>query len=134
MVNCLNVAQDGTMHYSAFGKSRVITERKKWEMLFEHQLRSLEVKAWQCGFKFNPGRKWRSDFAWPEAMLLVEIEGGIWMPRGGAHSHPINILRDIEKYNSAAELGYRVFRFVGHKLKDLEAVNLVLRLVGKGNR
>lgn len=61
-------------------------------------------------FEFHPVRKWRFDYAWPDEKIAVEIEGGIWREGGGAHSHPLNIERDIDKYNAAAVLGWRILR------------------------
>lgn len=61
-------------------------------------------------FRFTTYRRWRFDFAWPLFMLALEIEGGIWREGGGAHSHPLNIARDCEKYSEAAILGWRILR------------------------
>ena len=41
-------------------------------------------------------------------MIAVEIEGGVWI--GGRHTRGKGFLRDIEKYNEAAAMGWRVFR------------------------
>ena len=60
-------------------------------------------------FKFCPSRKWRADFAIPSHRLLVEIEGGVWS--GGRHTRGSGFIGDMEKYNMAAILGYRVLRF-----------------------
>jgi len=74
------------------------------------------------------GRKWEADFAYPEYRLLIEIDGGIWRRGGGAHSHPSAILRDIDKANDAAYLGYHVLRFTtdhvrhGHAIRYLTQV------------
>src|SRR3990167_10172651 len=57
-------------------------------------------------FRFNPARKWRFDFAWPEQKLGVEINGAVWVV--GVHSTGAGITRDYEKGNSAALLGWRV--------------------------
>lgn len=72
-------------------------------------------------YVFAPPRKWRFDWAFIEQKCAVEIEGGIWIKgrsgRGGAHSLPSNIVRDMEKGNMAAKLGWRVFRFQPHELR-----------------
>lgn len=61
-------------------------------------------------WRFHPGRAWHFDYAWPLKFVALEIEGGIWKKGGGAHSHPLNIERDMEKYSEAAVLGWRVLR------------------------
>lgn len=67
-------------------------------------------------YQFHPTRKWQLDFAWPDYKIAVEQEGGIWRKGGGAHSHPLNIERDIEKYNAAALLGWRILRYAPEDL------------------
>lgn len=67
-------------------------------------------------------RQWRFDFAWPDAMVAVEIEGGQGMMRpcpkcgerirmGGRHQTASGFVEDCEKYLAAAELGWQVLRF-----------------------
>jgi hypothetical protein len=80
-------------------------------------------------YEFHPTRKFRFDYALPEHKIAIEVEGGIWREGGGAHSHPSNILRDLEKYNEAACLGWRVLRVVPEKLT--EAVLLIARAIGR---
>lgn len=58
--------------------------------------------------RFYQPRKWRFDYAIPAYKIAVEVEGGVWT--GGRHVRPQGFLGDIEKYNTAALLGWRVFR------------------------
>lgn len=58
-------------------------------------------------FLFVPGRKFRADFAFVLARVIVEIDGGQWQAHGGRHAHD----EDREKFNLAAELGWRVLRY-----------------------
>lgn len=74
-------------------------------------------------FKFHPVRKWRADFAFPAHMILVEIEGGVWIQ--GRHQTGKGFSADCEKYSHAALLGYRVFRFTPDMVKSGEAVQMV---------
>lgn len=67
-------------------------------------------------FAFHCTRKWRFDFAWPEKKLALEVDGGIWQRGGGGHSHPLGIERDIEKYNAAALIGWRILRYAPEEL------------------
>jgi uncharacterized protein YecE (DUF72 family) len=59
--------------------------------------------------RFAPPRLWRFDFAWPDRQIAVEIEGGVFV-RGG-HSRGVDFTDDCEKYDIAALLGWRVYRF-----------------------
>ncbi len=70
----------------------------------------------EAEYQFHPTRKWRFDYAWPEIKLALEEDGGIWRKGGGAHSHPSNIERDIEKGNAAALLGWRILRYAPEDL------------------
>jgi hypothetical protein len=54
-------------------------------------------------------RKWQFDFAWPEAKVAVEIEGGGWI--NGGHNRGVRFHKDMEKYNAAAEQGWVVLRY-----------------------
>ena len=60
-------------------------------------------------YKFHPHRRWRFDFAWPDLKLAVEVEGGLW--QWGRHNRPAGYEEDLEKYNEATLLGWRLLRF-----------------------
>lgn len=60
-------------------------------------------------YKFHPKRKWRFDYALPEYMIAIEIEGGVW--NNGAHVRGRHYISDMEKYNQAQILGWRVLRY-----------------------
>jgi hypothetical protein len=49
----------------------------------------------------------------------VEVEGGTWT--GGRHNRPVGYAKDLEKYNRATLLGWRVFRFTTQQFKNGEA-------------
>lgn len=73
-------------------------------------------------FKFHPKRRWRFDYAIPEHKIAVEVEGGVWT--GGRHTRPQGFLGDIEKYNTATLMGWRVFRTTPDDL--LKTATLIL--------
>lgn len=56
--------------------------------------------------RFNPGRKWRFDLCWPDKMLALEIQGGIWTQ--GRHSRGAALIKEWEKLNTAAMHGWRI--------------------------
>ena len=64
-------------------------------------------------FGYIHGRKFRADFAWPAARLLVEVQGGAWS--GQAHGSITGVLADIERLNIAMLNGWRVLRFATGK-------------------
>ena len=59
-------------------------------------------------FKFHPDRRFRFDWAWPPQFVALEVDGGVWS--GGRHTRGAGFMRDQEKTNLAALLGWRVFR------------------------
>lgn len=59
-------------------------------------------------FRFHPKRLWRFDYAIPEHKIALEVEGGVWTQ--GRHTRPKGFLGDVEKYNTATLMGWRVFR------------------------
>jgi very-short-patch-repair endonuclease len=71
--------------------------------------------------RFDPDRKWRFDFAWPAARVALEVEGGVWT--GGRHTRGKGFLADVEKYNRAAVLGWRVLRTTPRDLSTLATVH-----------
>ena len=75
-------------------------------------------------YRFCAGRRFRSDFAFPEKKLLVEYEG--INSAKSRHTTITGYTKDTEKYNLAAVLGYRVLRYTALNFrnvwKDLEAI------------
>ena len=59
-------------------------------------------------YKFHPKRRWRFDYAIPEHRIALEVEGGVWTQ--GRHTRPQGFLGDVEKYNTATLMGWRILR------------------------
>lgn len=57
-------------------------------------------------YRFHPVRLWRFDIAWILPQVAIEVDGGIWI-RGG-HNRGAQMLKDWEKRNEAAAMGWRV--------------------------
>lgn len=74
-------------------------------------------------YRFYKPRKWRFDYALPLYRIAVEVEGGVWT--GGRHVRPQGFLGDMQKYNTAALLGWRVFRTTPDKLLSNDTVLLL---------
>lgn len=72
-----------------------------------------------CQFKI-PHVPYIYDFAWPEFLLTVEINGGTWTKSG--HSTGKGIQRDYTKSNAAVMHGWCPLVFTADDVKDLTAV------------
>ncbi len=81
-------------------------------------------------FKFHPVRKWRFDYAFPEHKIALEVEGGVWT--GGRHTSSVGFLNDMEKYNTATLMGWRVFRTTPDELYKKKTLDLIKNAI-KGN-
>lgn len=81
-------------------------------------------------YRFDAHRRWKTDFAWPEHKIIVEIEGGT--RRQGRHNRYQGYRDDCEKYNAATVQGWRVLRYTGEMITDdpLVAVGNVCYLLG----
>ena len=90
--------------------------------LLHMQMRSVGLEP-ETEFRFHSSRRWRSDFAFPEAKILIEYEGGIW--GYGRHNRASGFERDCEKYSTAAAMGYRVLRFTVGQVKRGLALALI---------
>lgn len=88
-----------------------------------------EIPEPKTEHRFHPTRKWAFDYAWPERLVAVEIEGAIWSH--GRHTRGAGFTKDMEKYNAAGLLGWRVFRFSPSDLKKGVAQAFMLEVLGR---
>ncbi len=77
--------------------------------LFKHLIEKGTGEKVEQEYRFHPIRKWRFDFAIPDYMIAIEIEGGAHVQ--GRHNRAAGFIKDMEKYNTAALMGWRIFRF-----------------------
>jgi very-short-patch-repair endonuclease len=85
------------------------------ELLFSH-IQFAGLPTPEREYRFAPPRRYRADFAYPDQMLLIEVEGGVWT--NGAHVRGGHYQSDCSKYNLAATMGFRVLRFTGDMIKS----------------
>jgi len=76
---------------------------------FTDTCRSFDIETPEAEYKFHETRKWRFDYAFPRFKVAIEVEGGVWT--GGRHTRGSGFVKDMEKYNEAAKLGWRILRF-----------------------
>jgi len=72
-------------------------------------------------YQFDPVRKWRIDFAWPERKLAVEIESSV-------HRIKSRFASDLDKYNAMQKAGWTLLRYTakmvhaGTAIDDVSAI------------
>ena len=82
-------------------------------------------------YRFCRDRKWRFDYAWPDRLLALEIEGGAFI--GGRHTRAGGFIGDLHKYNRAACDGWRVLRVIPQHIDNGVALAwLRVALGGRG--
>ena len=77
---------------------------------------------------YTPQRKWRFDYAWIDAKVALEVEGGAWSR--GRHTRGSGFLEDMVKYNAATLGGWRVLRTTPDKLTDIETLKQLGQALG----
>lgn len=70
-----------------------------------------------CEYRFC-SRRWRWDYAWPDAAppLAVEIDGGAFV--GGRHVRGQGVENDCAKLSTGVSLGWRVLRVTPRMVRD----------------
>jgi very-short-patch-repair endonuclease len=110
--------------------AKTIVKRKKskvseGEQMMANAIRLHKIDGYQQEYRFHPERMWRFDFANPEKMIAVEVEGGVFSQ--GRHTRGKGFEDDCEKYNAAALMGWKVLRFSTGQVKSGMAINTVIK-------
>lgn len=100
-------------------------QRSTGEEVFLWHLTATKLPAPLEEYRFHPKRRWRFDFAWPDKMIAVEVEGGTFT--GGRHTRGKGFEQDCEKYCEATLLGWRVLRFTTKQVNSGYALGSVER-------
>lgn len=69
-------------------------------------------------YRFDEKRMWRFDWCIESLKVAVEFEGGIFQANSG-HKTAKHYTKDTEKYNRAAQLGWRVLRYTALNYKNV---------------
>ena len=81
-------------------------------------------------YRFAPPRRFRFDAAYPDRMIAIEVEGGVWT--GGRHVRGSGYSADCEKYSIAAILGWRVLRVTTGQVDSGQALAWIEQALGGG--
>ncbi|WP_018674859.1 helix-turn-helix domain-containing protein [Riemerella columbina] len=116
---------------SKFGNRKLKTLQKKDYSLFPKLcLEAIGIEPVK-ELKFHPTRRWRFDFAFVNEKLAIEVEGGVWT--GGRHTRGDGFLKDMEKYNEAARLGWRLLRTTPNQVETKQFISLIKNTLDKKN-
>jgi hypothetical protein len=75
-------------------------------------------------YRFDHARRWRFDWAWLNgSQIALEIEGGVFMQ--GRHTRGLGVVKDMEKYNRATLLGWKVLRCTPRDVKSGAVADLL---------
>ncbi len=109
-------------------KDRKKDDNQSRDRLFDAMCKShgLPLPVTEYPFAKEIGRKWAFDYLF-EGWLAVEKEGGTWV--GGRHVQGQGFENDIEKYNTAALMGYVVLRFLPEQFNDGSAMAFIKRVL-----
>ena len=74
--------------------------------------------------RFHPTRMWRFDFANGSRKIAIEVQGGLWLKKGG-HTSGKGVTRDIEKHNEAVRMGWIILYATRETVESGEFLNLL---------
>lgn len=109
-------------------KEKAKLDRLRWQMHLARDLKGYAITGWQEEFKFHPKRRWRLDFAFPLHRLGVEIDGGLWLEKGG-HTTGKGYQGDRDKDEAALLMGWRIYRCTPQTVKSGRAVQTIIELL-----
>lgn len=102
-----------------------MTSKRMHFNLFVMMCRAEGLPAPVTEHKFHPTRRWRFDYAWIEQRVALEVEGGVWT--GGRHTRGAGFVKDMEKYNEAVCLGWRIIRCQPNDLCKENTLDIIRR-------
>jgi very-short-patch-repair endonuclease len=80
-------------------------------------------------YRFQPVREWRADFAWPEHMVMLEVDGGTFSQ--GRHTRGKGFEEDCIKRNTATLAGWKVFNVTSALIRSGAAIEWIKQAIGR---
>jgi hypothetical protein len=106
----------------------------KWTTLIDY-CRSRGYPVPDAEVRVTPDRKFAFDFAWPDLMIALEVDGGLYgmgkpcpmckQRKVAGHGSIQRKLTDIEKFNLAALQGWRVVHVTPDMVKKGTACDVI---------
>jgi len=82
---------------------------------------------WELKFDTENDRDWRFDWAWPEAKVALEIQGGTFV--NGRHSRGPALRKEYEKLNAAIVQGWVVIHTLAGEVMTNATARTLRRLL-----
>jgi len=108
-------------------KEQIQKEKEQQDIKFRAHCRSLGIPEPRAEVQFHSTRKWRFDYAWPQYRVALEIEGGVFT--GGRHTSGAGFMKDAEKYNYAACMGWAIIRCMPRTLCVAETMTYIAQAI-----
>lgn len=109
-------------------KQQIALHKKKSAIVsFFKVLKANNIPLPIIEYQFHPERKWRFDYYWQQNRFALEVEGGVWT--GGRHTRGTGFLKDMEKYNTATIMGFRIIRTVPDDLTSDTTIRMIKQLI-----
>lgn len=119
--------QQGRLRGRPKGKKVPPMGQSALELEFSRQLLDAKFPPARREFKFMVDRGWRFDYAWPDRMIAVEVQGMV-------HRIKARFLADVEKLAMAQISGWRVLLVAGQDVRSGRALSWLISLwCGDGN-
>lgn len=108
-------------------KEQRTKEKERQNTQFRAHCRSLGIPEPRDEVRFHSTRGWRFDYAWPKYRVALEVEGGVFT--GGRHTSAVGFIKDAEKYNYAACMGWAIIRCMPRTLCTGETMAFIKQAI-----
>jgi hypothetical protein len=105
-----------------------VSDKSALEETLVWQLKVSGAPPFERGYIFARPRKFHLDVAWPTLKLGVEVQGGVWLAKGG-HNTGTGLINGYEKLNLACEFSWFVLQYDSSAIRNGTAVLQILRIL-----
>jgi very-short-patch-repair endonuclease len=105
------------------------TKKTPIEDQLERQMVDEGITGYERQVRFIPGRRFEADFYFADLKLCVEIDGGVFMPRGGHTTGP-GYTKDRERDITALRKGVLTVRYTSSQVRSGFAIETLKDILG----
>jgi len=109
-------------------KEQAKLDRIRWHAQLVRDLKAYKLYDFVQEHRFHAIRQFRFDIAFVDRKLAIEIDGGIWLDKGG-HQTGTGYQNDRDKDELALLDGWRVYRVTPKMVKSGRAVQTIEKLL-----